>query len=165
MLLFLFEAILSIAGIVIVSFIVGAILQWTMEGHWFKRYFIGYPTQFIFYNFCAVLAWILTFCVDILFSFVRFAYTLVTEGPGHSNTIFYMDSSESKDAVLIFWVIFGNLLAIYVIYNREKEVKEEAKWEAKKKEMEEAKVKFKPKTLSERMNDDSESFNKKFNIQ
>lgn len=59
---------------------------------------------------------------DVVFMFIRFAYTLILKGPGHSKNInAYLDSSQAKDNALIFWLFVGNILAVYIIYKTEKE--------------------------------------------
>lgn len=178
MLSFMFESILVLASIVLVSYLIGLFMAWTVDGNWIKRYFFGYPIQFIFYNVYAVLAWILTMIGDLVFSFVRFIYNLISDGSGRNGDVdMYLNTDQSRDNALAFWFVVCNLVALYLVCATEKryidDKKRKKSQELKAEKLAEIEKSKDPRfsyvipdsKLQDKMNADLDKFNKKFNIQ
>lgn len=169
MLLFLLDIALYTIIVFVIFLLIGLFLEWTMEGHWIKRYLIGYPTQFLFYNGIASILWILTMVADLIFSFFRFGYAIAFHGPGHTDHInVYLDTPHSRDLALLFWLVLANLFSIYTVYRKEREVSDDRKWEARQKmysaEYENVNLQNNRTSVRDRMREDMKDFEQKHNL-
>lgn len=172
----LFETLVSIGGIYIAALIIGLILELSTSGNAFKRFLFGYPLTIILYNSGAFIAWICTFVFDILFSFIRVIWSILSNDPSKYSGP-YMNEDGMMDKVFIFWVIVANIFAIWTIYLAEKKVRHE-KYVATLKEKENQKRvamkqekklvqmnSIKPtQSIASKLSDDYNKFHQKFNI-
>ena len=150
--IFLFEAFITTVGIYIFALIIGLILEWANSGSFLKRLLIGYPTTFLIYNAGAIVLWICTIVFDIVLLFVRGIWSIIMGNGGEVTLLF--DGPGMMDKVYIFWAVIMNLIAIWTVYLAEKKVSEE-------KRIDETKPSA---ALENKMSDDYNKFNKKFNI-